>query len=247
MTVRLVNETVLQEMGKRSSKGSAAAVSIWTTVVRAAQWRGLADVQRAYHRTGVVKGRDGRQAMLFRLEEGQVQILAAVHWKLQLVYLLACRTGSDMNDDDWEAATKSRSRMDFARVPKDYAGLCRLLLPRPIRSRSDLERVKAITDVMAGQKLNPEQEDYFELLSRLLGEYEQEQTQTARRKVSGYQALCHLFKEQQLNGADLGRMLGTHRTLGPMILRGDRNLTVEHIRKLCAHFSVSSDLFVTKA
>ena len=48
-----------------------------------------------------------------------------------------------------------------------------------------------------------------------------------------------------MNGADLSRLLGSHRTLGAMILRGERKLTVEHVRVLCSHFGVSSDLFLS--
>ena len=33
-------------------------------------------------------------------------------------------------------------------------------------------------------------------------------------------------------------------SIPPMILRGDRNLTLPHVRKLAAHFHVSPDLFI---
>jgi antitoxin component HigA of HigAB toxin-antitoxin module len=47
-----------------------------------------------------------------------------------------------------------------------------------------------------------------------------------------------------MSGADLSRILGGSRNLGAMILRGDRNLTVAHIRKLAAHFKVSPEVFI---
>ena len=34
------------------------------------------------------------------------------------------------------------------------------------------------------------------------------------------------------------------RNLGAMILRGDRNLTIDHIRTLSRRFSVAADLFI---
>jgi antitoxin component HigA of HigAB toxin-antitoxin module len=40
-------------------------------------------------------------------------------------------------------------------------------------------------------------------------------------------------------------LLGAHRTLGGMILRGERKLTVDHVRALSAHFGVSADLFLS--
>ena len=47
-----------------------------------------------------------------------------------------------------------------------------------------------------------------------------------------------------LSGADLSRILGGSRNLGAMILRGDRNLTLAHIRKLAARFKVGPELFI---
>jgi hypothetical protein len=47
-------------------------------------------------------------------------------------------------------------------------------MPRPIRDKVDLENVVGITDAMAGQDLTPDQEDYFDLLCRLVQDYETE-------------------------------------------------------------------------
>jgi len=128
----------------------------------------------------------------------------------------------------------------FAELPKDYQGLCRLLIPRPIHDKVDLANVTEITDVMAGHKLTTDQEDYFDLLCRLIEAYES----VPMPKASGIDALRHLLTEHDMSAADLSRLLGTHRTLGAMILRGDRKLTVDHVRKLAVHFGVSSDLFL---
>lgn len=63
-------------------------------------------------------------------------------------------------------------------------------------------------------------------------------------RVTGLEALRHLLEEHKMSGADLSRLLGAHRTLGPMILRRERKLTVEHVRVLCRHFNVAADLFL---
>jgi antitoxin component HigA of HigAB toxin-antitoxin module len=44
--------------------------------------------------------------------------------------------------------------------------------------------------------------------------------------------LRHLLDESGMSAADLSRLLGGSQNLGAMILRGDRNLIVAHIRKL---------------
>ncbi len=132
----------------------------------------------------------------------------------------------------------------FARLPKDSAGLCRILMPRPIRDQVDLENVTGMTDAMAGHELTRDQEDYFDLLCRLVQDYESEQGDVPKPKVTALAVLRHLLEEHKLSGADLSRLLGAHRTLGPMILRGERKLTVEHVRVLCAYFRVSADVFL---
>jgi HTH-type transcriptional regulator / antitoxin HigA len=137
----------------------------------------------------------------------------------------------------------TRSKVEFARLPKDYASLCRMLTPRPIHDKVDFENVTEITDAMAGHKLTPDQEDYFDLLCRLIEDYEKEQGLPAS-KVSGLDALQHLLDAHDMSAADLARLLGVHRTLGAMILRGERQLTLAHVRTLAKHFSVSADLFL---
>ena len=134
--------------------------------------------------------------------------------------------------------------IQFARLPRDYAGLCRLLMPRPIRDQVDLENVTGVTDAMAGHPLTSDQEDYFDLLCRLVEHYEEISDGVPASKITGLEALRHLLAEQGMSGAELSRLLGAHRTLGPMILRGERKLTVEHVRKLSKHFAVSPALFL---
>jgi len=48
-----------------------------------------------------------------------------------------------------------------------------------------------------------------------------------------------------LSAADLARLLGVHRTLGVMILPGERKLTLHHVQALARHFGVSADLFLS--
>ena len=136
----------------------------------------------------------------------------------------------------------ARKQIRFEQLPTDYSALCRKFLPRPIRDRVDLENVTEIADAMAGHKLAKDQSDYFEMLCQLIENYEAEHVTKA--KVPGTEALRHLLEEHGMSGADLSRLLGAHRTLGPMILRGERKLTVDHVRTLSEHFKVSAELFL---
>jgi antitoxin component HigA of HigAB toxin-antitoxin module len=139
---------------------------------------------------------------------------------------------------------KTGTQLTFAAMPKNYAGLCQILTPRPIHDKVDFENVTEITDAMAGHKLTADQEDYFDLLCRLIEDYEKEHVQLALPKISGLEALKHILGEHGMSAADLARLLDVHRTHGAMILRGERKLTISHARTLARHFKISVDLFL---
>lgn len=139
----------------------------------------------------------------------------------------------------------SHAKVEFARLPKDYAGLCRILTPRFIHDEAEFQNVTEITDAMAGHKLTAEQEDYFDLLCRLIEDYEKEHAQLDAPKVTVLEGLKHLLDAHGMSAADLARLLDIHRTLGAMILRGERKLTLNHVRTLARHFGVSADVFLS--
>jgi HTH-type transcriptional regulator/antitoxin HigA len=126
----------------------------------------------------------------------------------------------------------------------DYAGLCRVLLPRPIRDAVDYANVVEVTDAMVlwHDEFTRDQDDYFDLLCSLIEEYDAKNVKWP--KVSGLDALKHLLDAQDLGPADLSRLLGGSRNLGAMILRGERKLTLKHVRTLARRFRVSADLFL---
>ena len=139
---------------------------------------------------------------------------------------------------------KTATRLRFEVVPKDYTGLCRMLTPRPIHDKVDFENVTEITDAMAGHKLTPDQEDYFDLLCRLIEDYEKEHAHLPAPKSPRWTPCNTSWTRHDMSAADLARLLDVHRTLGAMILRGERQLTLAHVRTLAKHFSVSADLFL---
>ena len=88
----------------------------------------------------------------------------------------------------------------------------------------------------------PDQADYFDLLCSLMEEYDAEKVRWP--KIRGVDVLKHLLDERGLTAADLSRLLDASRNVGAMILRGERNLTLAHVRKLAAYFKVGAELFV---
>jgi HTH-type transcriptional regulator/antitoxin HigA len=139
---------------------------------------------------------------------------------------------------------KTKTRLRFADLPRNYGGLCVLLPPRPIRDVVDSANVSEVTDalVLWQDELTADQRDYFDLLCSLLEDYDAAHTKWP--DVTGTDMLKHLLTEHGLNAAGLSRILGASRNLGAMILRGERNLTLAHVRKLAAHFKVNPELFL---
>lgn len=142
------------------------------------------------------------------------------------------------------ATRKTRPFASYADVPKTYRELCQLYLPRPIHDHNEDEAATEMMNALAVfPKLNAEQQDYLDVLTEIVDAHDK--TKLVRwPKIKGLDVLKHLMDEHNLGGADLSRILGGSRNLGAMILRGDRNLTLAHIRKLAAHFKVGAELFI---
>lgn len=128
-------------------------------------------------------------------------------------------------------------------LPEKYEALAVLHMPRPIRNRVSYNRAVEIVRALVGFKLNRDQQDYLDLLSQLIEDYERK-TQMVPNKLKPVDALRFLLTENGLNGGDLGRILGVDRSIAFRILKNRRNLTANHIRRLTRRFAVSSGLFL---
>jgi len=139
---------------------------------------------------------------------------------------------------------KARQFASFVAVPKTYRELCQLYLPRPIHDDTeDAEATEMMNALAVFSKLNAEQRDYLDVLTEFVDAYDKAKP-VRWPKIKGLDVLKQLMAEHSMSAADLSRILGASRNLGAMILRGDRNLTLAHVRKLAAHFKVSPELFI---
>ena len=142
---------------------------------------------------------------------------------------------------------KTTTAITAANLPKTYEGLVRLHMPRPIHDEVEYDNTCEILDVLAvlstNVKLNQDQEDYLTLLTDLVETYDKEHG-LPDHEVSPLAMLKHLMEEHALTGDDLAGILGTDRSLAYRILKGERNLTTAHIKKLSTHFACSPALFI---
>jgi HTH-type transcriptional regulator / antitoxin HigA len=133
--------------------------------------------------------------------------------------------------------------LTFARLPKTYSDLVALHMPRPIHDQVAYDNAVEVVHALAGHKLNPDQDDYLALMAKLVEDYESENGPEPKA-VKGIESLKFLLEENSLTADDLGNIIGVNRSIAYRILKGGRNLTAEHIKKLAARFAVSSDLFL---
>lgn len=131
----------------------------------------------------------------------------------------------------------------FSAMPRTYTGLVALHVPRPIHDSASYDNAVEIVHALAGYKLNRDQEDYLELMAKLVEDYERE-TVPEPTPVKGIEALKFLLADNDLSGDDLGRIIGVNRSIAYRILKGARNLTADHIKKLSVRFAVSADLLL---
>ena len=131
-----------------------------------------------------------------------------------------------------------------AHIPKTYRELCQLYLPRPIHDDAEDAEATAMMKALAVfTRLNAEQRDYLDVLTEFVDEFDKGK-KIRWPKTNGLDVLKHLLEEHGMSAADLSRILGTSRNLGAMILRGERKLTLNHVRTLAKHFGISADLFL---
>jgi len=143
--------------------------------------------------------------------------------------------------------TNRKTKQRFEDMERDYAALCRMHLPRPIHDKAEYENTLEIAEAFAGfeSKMTAGQKDYFDLLCTLIEAWEKENVKWP--DVTPVGLLKHLMEQHEMSGADLARLLGGSRQLGPMILRGERSITADHARKLGSHFGVGAGAFIEGA
>ena len=86
-------------------------------------------------------------------------------------------------------------------------------------------------------------DSYLEALSTFIKQYEDKAHPEPKKKTPTHDILRYLCEENGMSGAGLGRLLEVDRTLATRILRGERNLTVSHIQKICKRFKLSAERF----
>ena len=132
------------------------------------------------------------------------------------------------------------------KLPRTFDGLVVRLCPHVILDEIAYDNTIEMMDVLTSipqDKITQGQVEYMQTLAVLVGDYESKQHNPEHESLSVVEMLEFLMDQHSMNASDLGRLIG-HRALGSKIMRGERQLSKTHIRTLCQHFNISSDVFV---
>ena len=137
--------------------------------------------------------------------------------------------------------TRNASR----KLPRSFGDLVAMMPPQAIMDDVHYgNTVEVIDRLMAAGKLTEGQELYIETLVQLVQAYEAKHHAIDTADLGGIDVLRQLLADNDMNASDLARLLGVHLSMGSKILKGERSLTVEHLRKLAARFKVRPELFM---
>ena len=136
-------------------------------------------------------------------------------------------------------------RTEKQKLPKGFKALVELMPPQAIMDPVQHENsIEMIDRLMEAGKLSTGQQIYLETLVQLVEVYEAQHHAIDTSGIGGIESLKHLLDENDMSASDLARLLGVHSSMGSKILKGERSLTVNHLRKLAGRFKVSPELFI---
>ena len=131
-------------------------------------------------------------------------------------------------------------------VDDAYLSLIQEYPLKELRSDRDLE---AAQKVLAKLMLKPEEaltvgeSDYLGALSVLVRAYEERRFPVSREGRTPLERLKFLMETSGMSSSSLGDVIGS-RPAASMVLKGERELSKAHIRKLAGHFKLDAGYFL---
>lgn len=131
----------------------------------------------------------------------------------------------------------------FGKMPANYSELCALLMPRTIHDEIEHEVVIEMIDHLAGRELNDDQADYLETLSELSEAYEAHSL-PAMPELPAHEFLAANLENIGMSASEWGKLIGIDRSTASRLLRGERKLNTDHIRKTAAALHIDAGLLI---
>ena len=129
------------------------------------------------------------------------------------------------------------------KTPDIYFQLVRRFPLRPVRTGAEHRDALALVEelVVRSNSLDRGESDYLETLASLVEKYEAKRY--SLRGAAPHEVLAHLMEARGMRPSELGKLIGSKGNAS-LILRGRRELSKAHIRKLAEHFHVSPAVFI---
>lgn len=108
-----------------------------------------------------------------------------------------------------------------AKLPKTFSELCLIHLPRPINDDVDYHNTAEVVDRLATLgRLSPGQAEYLETLTILIEKFDRDHVYESTT-ADPIARLRRLMDNREMNGSDLGRVLGNRAGTGDFARRSD--------------------------
>jgi antitoxin component HigA of HigAB toxin-antitoxin module len=133
-------------------------------------------------------------------------------------------------------------------APDDYLDLIRAFPLRVLRA--DEEQAEAVrvytrlTARVAPQPLSDGERAYAQALARFIQDYDARAVPARRPRGTPLARLKFVLRESGTTPAQLAGLLGVRPPWVSLLLRGERTLTVAHVRRLARHFKLDAGYFV---
>jgi mRNA interferase HigB len=99
--VRIVKEKFLRDAAEQYPK-AAKYLAAWTSNVRAAAWRNMADLRIRYGSADIVRVRSGKPVVVFNVCGNTYRLIVAIHFNSQMVFMLRFLTHAEYDKDRWK-------------------------------------------------------------------------------------------------------------------------------------------------
>ena len=128
------------------------------------------------------------------------------------------------------------------KVADSYLELVKRFPLVPIRDDRHLDDAVEVIDALLARDLDEAEQQYFDVLTRLVEDYEEEQVPIS--EASEADVLRELMRANGLSQSALGRASGIAQSTISAVLNGSRRLTREQISRLSELFGVGPSAFM---
>lgn len=124
-----------------------------------------------------------------------------------------------------------------------YLSLVKRFPLRPIRTEAELEAATAVLDTLTTRDLTPDEQDYLEVLARLIVDYESVHDADLFTPQPDGDMLQFLAEQHGKSIRTVARETGIAQPTLLAVVRGERRFTRGQVEKLALYFHVSPEVF----